>query len=79
MCGSLYRNIRPRWLEQIHKLLVELRLRGMTAVLDAELERAEGEGSSPAEVVGRLLTAEETERREKRQAYRLGQAKLPWR
>ena len=35
--------------EQIHKLLAELRLRGMAAVLDAELERAEREGSSPAE------------------------------
>jgi len=65
--------------EQIHKLLVELRLRGMAAVLDAELERAEREGSSPAEVVGRLLAAEEAERREKRLAYRLAQAKLPWR
>ena len=65
--------------EPIHKRLVELRLRGMAAALDAELERAEHEGSPPAEVIGRLLAAEEAERREKRLAYRLAQAKLPWR
>lgn len=65
--------------EQIHEQLVELRLRGMAAALDAELERAEHEGSPPAEVIGRLLAAEEAERREKRLAYRLAQAKLPWR
>jgi DNA replication protein DnaC len=65
--------------EQIHQQLVALRLRGMAAVLDAELERAEREGSSPAEVVGRLLAAEEAAQREKRLAYRLAQAKLPWR
>jgi DNA replication protein DnaC len=51
----------------------------MAAALDAELERAEHEGSPPAEVIGRLLAAEEAERREKRLAYRLAQAKLPWR
>lgn len=65
--------------EQIHKLLVELRLRGMAAALDAELERADREGSPPSEVLWRLLAAEEAQRREKRLAYRLAQAKLPWR
>jgi DNA replication protein DnaC len=69
----------PTMHEQIHEQLVELRLRGMAAALDAELERAEHEGSPPAEVIGRLLAAEEAERREKRLAYRLAQAKLPWR
>lgn len=65
--------------EQIHAQLTYLRLRGMAAALDAELERAEREGAPPAEVVGRLLAAEAAERREKSLAYRLTQAKLPWR
>ena len=65
--------------EQIHAQLAQLRLRGMDASLDAELERAEREGAPPAEVIGRLLAAEEAERREKSLAYRLTQAKLPWR
>jgi DNA replication protein DnaC len=69
----------PTMHEPIHQQLAQLRLRGVAAALDAELERAEREGSSPAEVVGRLLAAEEAERREKRLAYRLAQAKIPWR
>ena len=66
----------------MHKSLLEqlaqLRLRGMAAVLDEELVRAEREGATPAELVGRLLTAEAAQRREKSLAYRLDQAKLPW-
>jgi DNA replication protein DnaC len=65
--------------EQIHAQLAQLRLRGMAAALDAELERAEREGAPPAEVIGRLLAAEEAQRRERSLAYRLTQAKLPWR
>lgn len=65
--------------EQIHQQLTQLRLRGMAAALDAELERAEREGVPPAEVIARLLAAEEAERRERSLAYRLTQAKLPWR
>ncbi|MDA8120353.1 MAG: IS21-like element helper ATPase IstB [Gammaproteobacteria bacterium] len=64
--------------DQIHERLAELRLRGMDAALDAELDRAEHEGSPPAEVLWRLLAEEEAHRREKRLAYRLMQAKLPW-
>lgn len=65
--------------EQIHQQLTQLRLRGMAAALDAELERAEREGAPPAEVVGRLLAAEQAQRRERSLAYRLTQAKLSWR
>ena len=64
--------------EQLHQQLTQLRLRGMAAALDAELERAEREGAPPAEVIGRLLAAEEAQRRERSLAYRLTQAKLPW-
>ncbi|MHB1750524.1 MAG: IS21-like element helper ATPase IstB [Acidithiobacillus sp.] len=65
--------------DQINERLAELRLRGMDAALNAELDRAEHEGSPPAEVLWRLLAEEEAHRREKRLAYRLTQAKLPWR
>ena len=62
----------------IHEQLAQLRLRGMAAALDAELDRAEREGAAPAEVISRLLAAEAAQRREKSLAYRLTQAKLPW-
>lgn len=65
--------------EQLLARLTELRLRGMAAALAAELDRAEQEGAPPAEVIGRLLAAEAAARREKSLAYRLTQAKLPWR
>jgi DNA replication protein DnaC len=64
--------------EQLHELLAKLRLRGIERALDAELDRAEREGSAPAEVIGRLLAEEEARRRERSLAYRLTQAKLPW-
>ena len=64
--------------DQIHEQLAHLRLRGIDAALDAELDRAEAEGSPPSEVIWRLLAAEEAHRREKSLAYRLTQAKLPW-
>lgn len=65
--------------DRIREQLTLLRLRGLDAALDAELDRAEREGSSPAEVLWRLFATEEAHRREKRLAYRLAQAKLPWR
>ena len=65
--------------DQIHERLAHLRLRGIDAALDAELDRAEREGSPPAEVLWRLLAEEHAHRREKSLAYRLTQAKLPWR
>jgi DNA replication protein DnaC len=65
--------------EQLHEQLTELHLRGMAGALDAELARAEREGAPPAELLARLLAAEAAARRERRLAYRLTQAKLPWR
>jgi len=64
--------------EPLLEQLAQLRLRGMAAVLDEELERAEHAGATPAEVIGRLLAAEVAQRREQSLAYRLAQAKLPW-
>lgn len=64
--------------EQIHEWLARLKLRGIDAALDAELDRAEREAASPDEVLGRLLAAEDAHRREKSLAYRVTQARLPW-
>jgi DNA replication protein DnaC len=64
--------------DQLHELLGRLRLRGIERSLDAELERAEREGSAPAEVLYRLLCEEEAAKREASLAYRLAQARLPW-
>jgi len=65
-------------LEQLRELLARLRLLGMQRVLEAELERAEREALPLAQVLQRLLLAEEAERRERSLAWRLTQAKLPW-
>ena len=67
-----------RMREQIRALLAMLRLRGVELALDAELDRAEREGSPATELIHRLLLVEEATRREKSLAYRLSQAKLPW-
>jgi DNA replication protein DnaC len=64
--------------EQIREQLARLRLRGIEAKLDAELDQAEREATPPSEVLNRLLAAEEAHRREKSLAYRVTQAKLPW-
>ena len=65
--------------DQIHEQLARLRLRGIDAVLDAELDRAEREGAPHAEILWRLFTEQEAHLREKRLASRLAHAKLPWR
>ena len=65
--------------EPLHQQLTQLRLRGMAAALDVELARAEREGAPPAEVIGRWLAPDAAQRRERSLAYRLTQAKLPWR
>ena len=64
--------------ERLREQLTQLRVRGIERALDGELDRAEREGSPPAEVIGRLLAEEEAYRREKSLDYRLTQAKLPW-
>ena len=64
--------------EQIHEWLARLKLRGIDAALEAELDRAEREAASPGEVLARLLAAEDAHRREKSLAYRVTQARLPW-
>jgi DNA replication protein DnaC len=65
--------------EQLHELLAQLRLRGIAAALDAEIARAEQHGIPLTEVLWRLFAAQEGHQREQRLAYRLAQAKLPWR
>lgn len=64
--------------EPLHAQLAYLRLRGMAAVLDAELARAEREALPPATVLTRLFAAEIAAQREKSLAARLTRAKLPW-
>jgi len=64
--------------DELQTLLAHLRFEGMTAALDAELERAEREAIPPLELVYRLLRAEAASQRQKSLAYRLGQARLPW-
>ncbi|WP_300338521.1 ATP-binding protein [Accumulibacter sp.] len=63
--------------ERLKALLGQMRWSGMAAVLDAELDRAERQGTPVPEVVFRLLGAEDAARREKSLAYRLSQAHLP--
>jgi DNA replication protein DnaC len=58
--------------------LASLRLPGIAAVLEEELARAEREGTPVADVIERLFAAQIAHCREKRLAYRLAQAKLPW-
>ncbi|MFT4102524.1 MAG: IS21-like element helper ATPase IstB [Burkholderiaceae bacterium] len=64
--------------EQLHEWLARLKLRGIDAALEAELDQAEREAAPPAEVLARLLVAEDAHRREKSLAYRVRQARLPW-
>ncbi len=62
----------------MHALLRELNFAGMARVLDAELDRAEREGTPPAEVVQRLLAEQAAFERERALANRVARAKLPW-
>ena len=65
--------------DKLRALIDQLRLHGMAEVLDAELARAEREAIPAAEVLARLLGQEAASRRERSLAYRLTQARLPWR
>lgn len=63
---------------KLHHLMTSLRLKGMAAVLERELVRAEREAIPVPEVLERLLLEESRHRQEQSMAYRLRQAKLPW-
>ena len=64
--------------ETIAELLAQLRLRGMMQALEHELQRAEHQSCSAAELLYRLLLEEARYRRERSLEYRLDKAKLPW-
>jgi DNA replication protein DnaC len=64
--------------EGLHALLQELNFKGMARVLDAELNRAERQGVSCAEVVQRLLSEQASFQRERSLVNRVAQARLPW-
>ncbi|WP_295461113.1 IS21-like element helper ATPase IstB [uncultured Thiodictyon sp.] len=62
----------------IHTLLAELHFAGMRETLDTVLDAAEQAGEPPTAVLLRLLREEHRHRQERRLAYRLHQARLPW-
>jgi DNA replication protein DnaC len=64
--------------DKIRSLLENLRFCGMTQSLDEELDRAERDGTSGAELLYRLLGHEAACRRDRSLAYRVREAKLPW-
>src|SRR5208337_2702438 len=65
--------------DKLRALIAQLRLHGMAAALDAEIERAEREATAAPELLYRLLSQEAASRQERSLAYRLRQAHLPWR
>ena len=65
--------------DKLRALIAQLRLHGMADALDAELARAEREAIAAPELLYRLLGQEAASRRERSLAYRLVQARLPWR
>ena len=64
--------------EALHALLQELNFKGMARVLDSELDRAERNGISCAELVQRLLSEQASFQRERSLVNRVAQAHLPW-
>src|SRR5438105_7818640 len=64
--------------EQLRALLQELNFKGMTRVLDDELDAAERDAVPVAEVLRRLLTEQALYQRERRLRYRIAQARAPW-
>jgi len=64
--------------EKIEQILNELRLKGMSAVLEHELDDAEKKGSPVTQVLYRLLQEELKHRRERSMLYRINNAKIPW-
>ena len=64
--------------EALHALLQELNFKGMARVLDSELDSAERNGISCAELVQRLLSEQASFQRERSLVNRVAQAHLPW-
>jgi len=64
--------------ENLRPLLAKLKLRGIDQVLDAEIERAQREGSPIPELIYRLLAEEDRYREERSLDQRLKKAKIPW-
>lgn len=65
-------------IEKIRRLLAELRLQGMAAALERELDREQSEGCPAAEVIARLLAEESAYRQQRSLTNRLKHAKIPW-
>jgi DNA replication protein DnaC len=65
--------------DQLRALIGQLRLQGMAGALDAELARAEREAIAGPELLYRQLSQEAASRRGRSLAYRLMQARMPWR
>src|SRR5271167_3949876 len=65
--------------DELRALIAQLRLHGIAAALDAELARADLQAIAAPELLYRLLGQEAAARRERSLAYRLVQARLPWR
>ncbi len=65
-------------LEELHKLIAQLRFQGMAQTIEPILARAEAEALPAAEVLRLLLQEELRHRQERSLAYRIRQAKLPW-
>jgi DNA replication protein DnaC len=64
--------------EALHALAHELKFKGIDRVLDAELDRAERNGTPAGELVQRLLTEQASFQRERALANRVAHARLPW-
>jgi len=65
-------------LDQLRSLIAQLGFRGMEAVLEVEIERAEREGMTAVDLLYRMLVGEAASKRERSLAYRLQQAHMPW-
>jgi DNA replication protein DnaC len=65
--------------DKLRALIAQLRLHGVAEALDGEIERAEREAVAAPELLWRLLSQEAASRQERSLAYRLRQARLPWR
>lgn len=70
--------VTPTPREALHALLTELKFKGMARVLDSELDRAERNGVSCAELMQRLLSEQASFQRERSLINRVEQANLPW-